>query len=89
LFNIENTDLSKQILLQNITNNGAIHFPHNPETSKDEHLDFLPPAPRPLLFHLKDIPRVDTKLQEIELDMELSMSWVDSWPRLNGPLLTQ
>jgi hypothetical protein len=40
-----------------------------------------PPPGHPIIvktgFHLKDIPRVDTKKQEIELDIELSMSWDD------------
>ena len=28
-------------------------------------------------FHLKDIPRVDTKLQEIEVDVVLGFRWKD------------
>ena len=32
-------------------------------------------------FHLKGLPRVDTKKQEIEVDMVLGLTWED--PRLN------
>ena len=33
-------------------------------------------------FHLKGLPRVDTKKQEIEVDMVLGLTWED--PRLNN-----
>ena len=33
-------------------------------------------------FHLKGLPRVDTKKQEIEVDMVLGLTWED--PRLNS-----
>ena len=33
-------------------------------------------------FHLKGLPRVDTRKQEIEVDMVLGLTWED--PRLNN-----